>query len=89
MTSNEKEKYISRVSSFCQELVNNDKKDIAKVSENFYIATNENGQKVLKQIVPENLKESILNKAREIGIVPTQIESETATMIVPELATEM
>ena len=89
-TTNEKEKYISRISNFCNDLISNVEGGVAKVSENFYIAIGENGQKVLKQIVPENLKSSILNKASELGIVPTKVERESEfTSVMPELATEM
>lgn len=87
-TTNEKEKYISRIANFCTELTSQVEESVAKVSEKFYIVI-EDGRKVLKQIVPENLKSSILNKAKEMGIVPTQVESESVSAVLPELATEM
>ena len=87
-TTNEKEKYFNRIANFCADLSSNAGESVAKVSENFYIAI-EDGRKVLKQIVPDNLKISILNKAKELGIVPTQVESESVATVIPELATEM
>ena len=88
-TTNEKEIYFNRIANFCADLTNEVSEGVAKVSENFYIVV-ENGRKVLKQIVPENLKNSILNKAKELGIVPSQVEeSETVSAVLPELATEM
>ena len=88
-TTNEKEIYFNRIANFCTDLTNEMSEGVAKVSENFYIVV-ENGRKVLKQIVPENLKNSILNKAKELGIVPTQLEEqESISAVLPELATEM
>ena len=88
-TTNEKEIYFNRIANFCTDLTSEMSEGVAKVSENFYIVV-ENGRKVLKQIVPENLKNSILNKAKELGIVPSQIkEDESISAVLPELATEM
>ena len=88
-TTNEKEIYFNRIANFCADLTSEMSEGVAKVSENFYIVV-ENGRKVLKQIVPENLRNSILNKAKGMGIVPTQVEeSEMVSTVMPELATEM
>lgn len=88
-TTNEKEIYFNRIANFCTALTSEIGEGVAKVSENFYIVV-ENGRKVLKQIVPENLKNSILNKAKDLGIVPTQVEErEEISPVLHELATEM
>ena len=88
-TTNEKEIYFNRIATFCTDITNGIGEGVAKVSENFYIVV-ENGRKVLKQIVPENLKNSILNKAKDLGIVPTQVEErEEISPGLHELATEM
>jgi hypothetical protein len=89
-TTNQKEIYFNRIASFCTDLISEIGEVVAKVSENFYIVV-ENGRKVLKQIVPENLKNSILNKAKDLGIVPTQVEErEKISPVLPhELVTEM
>ena len=88
-TTNEKEIYFNRIADFCTDLTNEIGEGVAKVSENFYIVV-ENGRKILKQIVPENLRNSILNKAKEMGVVSSQVEeSETIASVLPELATEM
>ena len=88
-TTNEKEIYFNRIANFCTDLTSEIGEGVAKVSENFYIVV-ENGRKVLKQIVPENLKNSILNKAKDLGIVPTQVEErEEISPVLHELATEM
>ena len=66
-TINENEKYKGKILNFVQSAKSQVEEVVAKVSDNFYIVI-ENGKKVIKQIVPEKLINSIKSKCSEWGI---------------------
>ena len=61
------EKYKGKILNFVQSAESHVEEVVAKVSDNFYIVI-EKGKKVIKQIVPEKLFNSIKLKCSEWGI---------------------
>ena len=61
------EKYKGKILNFVQNAKSQTENTVTKVRDNFYIVI-ENGVRVLKQIVPTNLVESVKRRCQEWGI---------------------